>query len=434
VVDQAVEGQDLEGVAEQLIDRLLGAGVLHPQPRSGSVPASRVTVVIPVRDRPEHLDALLASIESTTEHCGKPASILVVDDGSVDPAATAAVAEVHGVELLRLNESVGPAGARNAGLHQVHTPLVMFIDSDCAVTPGWLDDLLGVFLDDRVAVAAPRVLAVGGLGAAAQYDRSRSPLDLGDQDALVTPGSRVSYVPAAALVARTEVLQELGGFDGSLLVGEDVDLVWRVAASGRSVRYCPAAQVTHPPRLGLGQWCRQRFDYGTSAAALDQRHPGAVAPAACSPWSLAVWSVAAAGYPVLGVLVAGATAAASVQRLQPSGVPSGEAARLAVLGHLGAGRMLARASVRTWWPITLAAAVVSRRARRLALLAIGVSAADALRTRRDGPDPIRFAALTVLDDLSYGAGVWVGCAQERSFGALRPRVMTRPPGPADTRS
>ena len=45
-----------------------------------------------------------------------------------------------------------------------------------------------------------------------------SPLDLGTEPARVASGTRVSYVPSAALVARTDALRSNGGFDDALRV------------------------------------------------------------------------------------------------------------------------------------------------------------------------------------------------------------------------
>ena len=40
-------------------------------------------------------------------------------------------------------------------------------------------------------------------------------------------------------------------------------------------------------------------------------------------------------------------------------------------------------------------------------------------------DPIRYAALHVVDDVAYGAGVWAGCARERVLEPLLPRIVWR---------
>ena len=420
-------GEDVaagESPTAALVDRLVDAGVLHPRPEPGSIPAAMVTLVVPVRDRPDQLDALLTSV---TAAGAVPARAVVVDDGSADPDETARVAARHGAELVRRPVSGGPSAARNAGLAQVETEITVFVDSDCTVTPGWLDELLCAFADPRTAIAAPRVLAVGGRGVLAEFDRFRSPLDLGPDEGRVAPGTPIAYVPAAALAARTQVLRDLGGFDESLRVGEDVDLVWRAVESGHRVRYRPMAHVHHPPRDGLAAWCAQRVHYGSSAALLDTRHPGQVAPAVVSRWSLGVWVPVVVGPPVLGALVGGATAARSARaaafQLAASGAPRRTGAELALEGHLGAARQLSRAVVRAWWPLALVAGLVSRRARRGVLVAVVVTAASAA-AEHGGSDAAaaRCAAVSLLDDAAYGAGLWAGCLRARSFRALLPTV------------
>ena len=80
------------------------------------------------------------------------------------------------------------------------------------------------------------------------------PLDLGPVEGRVRARTRVSYVPAAAVVVRTTPSGEVGGFDEDLRVGEDVDLVWRLDEAGWRCRYEPAAAVTHAVRPRLGAW------------------------------------------------------------------------------------------------------------------------------------------------------------------------------------
>ena len=132
------------------------------------------------------------------------------------------------------------------------------------------------------------------------------------------PGSPVPYVPTAALVVRRAALEELGGFDEALSVGEDVDFVWRLVAAGWTVRYEPRAVVRHPIRPGWSAWLKQRYRYGTSAAPLARRHDEAVAPAVMSPWTAGAWALVAAGQPVLGAAVAGSSIAAA-EPAAPSG-------------------------------------------------------------------------------------------------------------------
>ncbi|MCU0281986.1 MAG: mycofactocin biosynthesis glycosyltransferase MftF, partial [Acidimicrobiia bacterium] len=272
----------------RLVRPLLDAGLLHPVPGPAALGVGQVTVVVPVRDRAEALARMLRDL-------GQVAAVVVVDDGSTDASAETAAA--WGAEVVRRSSSGGPAAARNAGLARVGTPLVAFVDSDVGLDPGWLEGLLAHFNDPSVALVAPRVIGdtAGRSDALARYELARSPVDLGPHPGYVRPGNRVSFLPAAVLVARTAVARALDGFDEALRVGEDVDFVWRVGAAGWRVRYEPAVLAHHETRRDFRAFLRQRVLYGTSAAALHRRHPGRVAPIAVSPWSAALWAAALAG-------------------------------------------------------------------------------------------------------------------------------------------
>ena len=434
LVRRATGREELQPTAVQrrVLDRLVDAGALNPVPTPGAGPftADDVTVVVPVRDRPDGLERLLGSL-TTAAPSDRPAHVVVVDDGSRDELAHTRIAAGHGAVVVRRDRSGGPGVARNDGVHRVATPLVAVLDSDCVVTPGWLDPLLGHFSDERVGAVAARVRPAVGPdpGVLTRYELVRSPLDLGPEPGRVASGTRISYVPAAGVVLRRAAFDAVGGFDPALSVGEDIDLAWRLDDAGWRVRYEPESVVRHDVRPDGRSWLRQRFDYGTSAAALDDRHPGQVAPVSCSPWSAAGWCAVALGHPLLGGATLIGSAAALPRRL--AGVPVGESLRLAVLGHLGAARLMARAVVRVWWPVALVMCPVSRRARRVSATCVAIVVADALAAARGGStgpelDPVRFAALTVADDAAYGAGVWAGCVRQRSLRALLPRLTGWP--------
>ncbi len=277
--------------------------------------------------------------------------------------------------------------------------------------------------------AAGRASPAGGwsLGASIDgFDRSRSPLDLGPEPARVAPRTRVAYVPTTTLVARVDAVREVGAFDERLAFGEDVDLVWRLVEAGHTVRYEPAATVTHPVRPDLSSWMRQRFDYGNSAAPLSARHPEALAPVSVSAWSAAAWTLAATGFPVTGAIVAAAAAVQLPRRLTNLDHPWQESARLAGGGTWGAWRPLASAVTRTWWPAALGVSLVSRRARRAVLAAALVPPLVDWFAGDRQVDPAAYVALRVLDDLAYGAGVWVGCARERTILPLVPDLTSWP--------
>ena len=402
-----------------LAARLLDAGVADPHlPPS---PFPEVTVVVPVKDRTDGLARLLAALRADPGTAGCP--VVVVDDGSAEPAAVAEVA--RGTRLIRHEWARGPAAARNAGLRVAGTEVVAFLDSDCVPAPGWLERLAGHLADPRMALVAPRITAVptGRSTWLTRYESLHSALDMGAVPARVAPLTAVSYVPSAALLARRVALGD--GFDESMWVAEDVDLVWRLAAAGWRVRYEPAAQVAHDHRVTLRDWLRRRAFYGTGAALLAQRHGAAVAPVVLSPWSAAAWAAVLTGRP-LGVLAAGGVLGAAAARLArrlaaPDRRPPHRlAAALVLRGTAASGRTLARAVTRHHWPLAVGAALVSRRARRLVA---GIAVADAVDgwwPHRGEIDLPTFAAGRRLEDLAYGTGLWSGAVRARDVRALLP--------------
>jgi mycofactocin glycosyltransferase len=451
LIERVAAGHDVRPSA--LIDRLVDAGALHPSPARHAAPfaANDVTVVIPVRDH--EIDAVMTGLAGV-------ARVIVVDDGSQPPLSTPPKATAP-TEVLRLANG-GPAAARNAGLAMVGTPLVAFVDADVTTVVGWLDRLLDHFVDADVALVAPRVrsAAVPDRGAAAPpgaprpsttrrapsrlggrlagSEVSRSPLDLGAQPAGVRAGTRVSYVPGAAVVARVDALRSVGGFEPTLRTGEDVDLVWRLVEAGRRVRYEPAVSVVHAPRASFRAFLAQRVGYGRSAGRLARRHPGALAPVRVSAWSAGVWAMVATGHPLAALGLGAGTTGALVRKLRPLPQAGVEAIRLAGLGHLHAGRQVASAVTRAWWPPAVVAAVVSRRARRALLGAAVVPAVwDWVRDVRGPRDRkgarsradiglASYVALRVADDTAYGAGLWLGAWEARTTEPLRPDLTSWP--------
>lgn len=404
LVDGWLRGEPVgPGRAETaLAARLIDAALLHPVVEPA--PLDDVTVVVPVRDDPAGLERLLAGLERSVP-------VIVSDDGSADAAAVAATAARHGTTLATHpgRGGRGPAAARNAGLAEVSTGTVAFVDADATVTPEALAVLAGHLAAPAVAAAAPRVRSrIDEPGLLAAYESVHSPLDLGLEPSLVGPGRRVRYVPAAVLMVRTEAARAVGGFDDVLAWGEDVDFVWRLAAAGHIVRYDPAAVAWHRPRPSWPAWFEQRRRYGASAPELARRHGRAAAPARCSPWSLGVWGAAAAGHPLIAGAVAVTSSAALARKLRSRSVPGWGwlALELTARSHLRAGTGLARALLRAWWPLAAVGLGLGPRARRALAAAVVVPAlADWARSPKPA-GPVAAVGLRMADDLAYGLGLW----------------------------
>ncbi|MEJ8280520.1 mycofactocin biosynthesis glycosyltransferase MftF [Pseudonocardia spirodelae] len=413
--------------ARALARTLLDAGLANPLP--AAVPAvgpGEVTVVVPVKDRP--LDRLLAALAGTGV-----AGPIVVDDGSADPGPLRRAVRAAGGTVLRHDTPRGPAAARNAGLAAARTPFVVFLDSDVVPEPGWLPPLLAHLADPAVGLVAPRIVALdpgdggGPRGAVGRYEAVRSSLDLGPDPALIVPRSRVAYVPSAAMLVRRDAVGD-PAFDPAMHVAEDVDLVLRLHAAGWAMRFEPASRVAHDHRTRPGEWLRRKAFYGTGAAPLAQRHPGAVPPVVLSPWTAAVCLLLLAqrrGATAAAAVVTAAATERLSRRLTRLEHPRRSAALLTALGLSGALWQSASALTRHFWPLAAAGCLVSARMRRAVVAAaLAEGLADWWRHRDRDPRvrtglPAHLLAHR-LDDLAYGAGLWRGALAHRTTAPLRP--------------
>lgn len=187
----------------------------------------RFTVVTATRDRPEELRAAIRSVLAQDvadfEH-------LVVDDASERATAERVAAEFADprVRVLRLRESRGPAGARNAALAEARGEFVAVLDDDDTMLPGRLARTLAAFR------ARPERVLVGG--AYEVIDERGTTLAVvrppADEAALRALLPRHNPFCHSALSVRTETLRALGGYREAFRYAHDYDMILRAAERG----------------------------------------------------------------------------------------------------------------------------------------------------------------------------------------------------------
>jgi len=399
----------------RLARRLLDAGILSPHPPP-TPSTSDLTVVVPVRDRSVELGRCLEAVGAACPE----SPVVVVDDGSTDPAAVEAPCAGHGARLLRLASSHGPAAARNRGLAACSTSYVAFVDSDVVLPASSPGRLLGHLSDPCVAAVAPRVRALPpGRGLIGGYEQRHSPLDMGPTGGLVAPGLPISYVPSTVLFVRRSAMGD--GFDESLVVGEDVDLVWRLSAAGWRVRYAPKAEVWHDHRVHVGSFVARRHLYARSIGMLARRHPRALPAMWVSPMLVLPWGLLAAGRRRAALAAAIATTLRTGRQLRRlRGQPYRLAGALVARGHLATGLALAHAVRRSWAPPLLVVAIRRPDARRVLVAAFATSVVQDALSTREPRAVIADVPIRLLDEVIAAAGTWDGCVRERTIRPLLP--------------
>ena len=397
----------------QLTDRLLATGAVHPKPKNTAA-LSDITVVIPAyitsSESLADLKKLVTSLAGLT--------IVIVDDAS--PHAV----NIDGARVIRHDTNKGPGAARNTGIATVTTAVVACVDTDVMVTSQQIATLAAYVIDAHVGAVAPRITCTNNQSFISEFESHHSPLDLGPIPALVRPMSRVSYLPATVLVCDVQLLRNAGGFDDSIRMGEDVDLVWRLIENGISCRYVPSIECPHTPRSSMRKILKQRYDYGTSAALLDQRHPRAASPLRANALLLTTATTALMGYVYFAMILVVPTMVYFMISLRSTSIPIATRTQLAWKGLVSTTRLLARAIMRAWWPLFFIASVVSLRLGVMLTFSAFVPPIVGLLRKKPGY-PIRYLVMRILENLAYGAGVWAGAIRARSLRCLLPVITVR---------
>jgi len=197
-----------------------------------------ISVIIPVRNGGRELERCLEALRRSSY---SDYECIVVDDGSTDGSAQAAARS--GCRVIRLEQSRGPAAARNLGARQAQGGILFFIDADVCVTP----DSLG-----RVAAhfdADPSLDALIG-----SYDDSPdSPDFLSQYKNLMhcfvhqSASQTASTFWSGCGAVRRSVFLDYSGFseDYRRPAIEDIELGYRLSAAGRKILLDKDLQVKH---------------------------------------------------------------------------------------------------------------------------------------------------------------------------------------------
>ncbi len=176
-----------------------------------------VSIVMPVRNRPDMVATAVASIQRQTYPRWE---LLVVDDGSTDatPDTLRSLAEADSRVRPFLEQRRGVSGARNVGLAGARGDYIAFLDSDNE----WDPDFLRVMLA-RMAASGSRFAHSGVRGSRDGKIWYRG--EDGGYDEIIIG----NFIDLNAVVVQRELLDEVGHFDENLRRMVDWDLAIRLA-------------------------------------------------------------------------------------------------------------------------------------------------------------------------------------------------------------
>ncbi len=209
-------------------------------PRPSGTPPS-VCIVVPARDEEAVIEETLRALD-TIDYPPARLQIVVIDDGSTDRTRArgeALAAEMgHRVEVRSFDHSRGKALRLNELLSTLHAEFVLLLDADHRVAPDIVWRMLRHFRDDPdvagvQAASAVRNGHVNCLTRALEMEylfRCQG----------IYPGKPMGIFVGSGGLFRRAALLDVGGFDSSMLT-EDVEMSYRLYASGKRIVYDPTA-------------------------------------------------------------------------------------------------------------------------------------------------------------------------------------------------
>jgi len=177
-----------------------------------------LSVIIPAKNEAAYLGRCLKALNATVTQWGGKAETILIDNGSFDK--TIAIAEAEGCKVIE--QKFGTIGSlRNLGAKYAKGNIITFLDADCLVAQNWISYCLENFKNEEIAVIGTRAIPEMEKSTWVQRVFYR----------LFSGAKRPNYVEwlgTSNLLIKREAFWSVGGFDETLIVGEDVDLCYRI--------------------------------------------------------------------------------------------------------------------------------------------------------------------------------------------------------------
>jgi O-antigen biosynthesis protein len=238
---------------------------MHPcTSLSGDLP--RISVIIPTRNGLGVLEPCVRSLIDLTDY--PDLEVLVVDNGSDDPAACQFLLEQESLGRIRVLRDPSPfnySALNNRAVQHVSGDLICLMNNDIEIIqPDWLMCMLAYVQRPGVGAVGARLLypdysiqhggVLLGIGGVAGHAHHRLPHDGLGYYCRAQLAQEISAVTAACLLVSKENYQAVGGLDeNNLTVAfNDVDFCLKLAEIGLQNVYVPTALLLHHESVSRG--------------------------------------------------------------------------------------------------------------------------------------------------------------------------------------
>ncbi len=232
----------------------------------------KYSIIIPVYNRPDEVDELLASLAAQTRRdCFE---VILVEDGSTVPCKEQAdrYAALGLPVRYFAKENEGRSIARNYGMERATGDYFIFFDSDCVIPHDYFEKLT------QMMTEKPWDCFGGPDAADKSFTTTQKAINHAMTSFLTTGGIRGGKVSLEKFTPRTfnmgfsrEVYRHVGGFRE--MFSEDIDMSTRIRQAGFSIGLYPDLPVYHKRRVDFRKFARQVYVFGMSRITLKLLYP-----------------------------------------------------------------------------------------------------------------------------------------------------------------
>jgi len=218
-----------------------------------------LSIVIAVRDNWKQLAECIDSIAS--QHAAPPLEIIVIDDGSINPAPAKAVQSMRQVQLRLVRQTpLGIAAARNRGLELTKGELILFVDSDCLLERHCLRNLVEATKCHVDEIAFQFSVSSLERNLVQEIDALRLRRV---QESLLLGSGHILYVNTSGFAVRSSyVIQSEDFFDVSAVRGSDTLKLAQLIRQGKEPRFLSQCKVFHCPETPFLKYVVKCFRVG----------------------------------------------------------------------------------------------------------------------------------------------------------------------------
>jgi GT2 family glycosyltransferase len=249
--------------------------------------APLVSLIVPTRNGLQLLRQCVQSILERTTYARY--ELVIVDNGSDDAATLSYLRQLARNPRVRVHRDERPfnfAALNNAAVPLCRGSVLGLVNNDIEViTPGWLDEMVGLAMRADVGAVGARLWfgngtlqhagVVLGIGGVAAHLHQRLPRDDPGYLGRARVTQEFSAVTAACMVLRRDLFEQVGGFDEATFAVDfnDIDLCLRIRTAGYRIVCTPHAELYHHESATRGANVRpvQRARHAREFAAMRER-------------------------------------------------------------------------------------------------------------------------------------------------------------------